>query len=238
MLYGGNGNDRLWGGNDWSLEEQPTTQAVIFGGDGDDTVFGSINGTNNVRGEAGNDRLLGGQQNDRLDGGIGDDALRGGYGDDILIGGEGNDVLSGGDGRDRLSGGAGEDVFLFDFYADYQIPDDWNPDYNRTEANDLITDFNRGQDKIFLSLTYFDADSANDFNGPLAFQSLDTSGNGILTDADQGIDMQLVSFMGEIKPSLVIDVSQINLPEGVNTSLTGTITLFGTPILTASDIAG
>jgi Ca2+-binding RTX toxin-like protein len=80
QLQGGSGNNILNAG------ALTTTQAILFGGDGNDTLIG----------------------------GAGDDRLFGGNGDDILRGGAGKDFLDGGSGigSDTLSGGAGVDTFV------------------------------------------------------------------------------------------------------------------------------
>jgi hypothetical protein len=64
------------------------TPAVLFGGDGNDTLdaSGSL-ATNVLLGEAGNDTLQGGPGRSLLVGGLGSDTLHGGGADDILIGG-------------------------------------------------------------------------------------------------------------------------------------------------------
>ena len=69
-------------------------KAIIFGGDGDDTI-------------------MGGAANDILRGGEGNDFIKGGFGDDTILGGEGDDVITGGFGSDELSGGSGADIFEF-----------------------------------------------------------------------------------------------------------------------------
>ncbi len=62
--------------------------ALLFGGDGDDTLNTAGSSANNVLlGGPGNDRLFGTAGRDLLIGGLGADLLRGGKGDDILIGG-------------------------------------------------------------------------------------------------------------------------------------------------------
>ncbi len=72
------------------------------GGSGNDTLIG--NGVANyLRGEAGNDRLVGGDGNDTLDGGSGNDVLEGGAGNDIYI------VSSVGD-RTTEAAGSGTDT--------------------------------------------------------------------------------------------------------------------------------
>lgn len=85
ILAGGNGRDRL------------------VGGDGDDVLTG-MNGKDRLLGRAGDDELFGGRGTDLLEGGAGDDLLDGGRGPDQLAGGEGADVflLAKGKGIDDL----------------------------------------------------------------------------------------------------------------------------------------
>src|SRR5205807_682916 len=62
--------------------------ALLFGGDGNDTLDASGSSANNVLvGGAGNDWLYGGSGRDLLIGGLGADTLRAGGGGAILIGG-------------------------------------------------------------------------------------------------------------------------------------------------------
>ena len=57
--------------------------------------------------------LYGTQGDDQLDAAAFDvNQIRGDYGDDILIGTDGNDILDGGHGEDRLEGGAGDDLLI------------------------------------------------------------------------------------------------------------------------------
>lgn len=85
LVYGYGGDDtlRLTGGM--------AVPALLFGGDGNDTLYaldagGSI--ANNIQvGGAGNDSISGGSGRDLLIGGPGTDSLGGAGGDDILIGG-------------------------------------------------------------------------------------------------------------------------------------------------------
>ena len=95
QLYGGQGNDTLYGGGGAD---------VLDGGQGDDTLYGGT----------GDDQLYGGQGDDVLYGGAGDDFLDGGQGDDIIDGGAGDDVLIGGQGDDTFvfRAGDGNDIIL------------------------------------------------------------------------------------------------------------------------------
>lgn len=91
----------------------------VNAGGGNDKVIlsGDIPIPATLRGDPGNDVLIGGGVSDKILGGPGgdvvsgrrgDDWLFGGPGDDRLIGGPGNDQLRGGPGTDFLSGGSGK----------------------------------------------------------------------------------------------------------------------------------
>ena len=92
MVWGGNGNDR------------------IYAGSGNDTIYGDP-GNDTILGSSGNDWLVGGEGVDQIYGGAGDDWVTGDNGDDRVYGDSGDDTLSGGEGRDFLSGGSGADQF-------------------------------------------------------------------------------------------------------------------------------
>ena len=92
-LYGGIGNDRLLGG---------TGDDALFGDDGFLTVLPETrnNAQRMEDGPTYDDVMLGGEGNDLLVGGLGDDVMLGGSGDDVIVSDFGNDVVSGGDGAD------------------------------------------------------------------------------------------------------------------------------------------
>lgn len=126
---------------------------VVDTGGGDDKVyFGEVGGFSSAYTGAGNDLVdlsgtlapeasaWGGEGNDRLIGGGSANYMDGGDGDDTIDGGAGDDRLIGGGGPDTLTGGAGADVFRY-----YSVQD------SPPGEGDLITDFERGADKIDLS---------------------------------------------------------------------------------------
>jgi Ca2+-binding RTX toxin-like protein len=115
----------IYDNNQSNLVRGDETNDVIYGLAGDDTLFGG----------AGNDSLFGGQGNDFLQGNTGNDTLYGGMGDDILVGGQGNDVLQGDFGINRMAGGQGADIFVSSITQ---------------KGVDIVTDFERGTDKIDL----------------------------------------------------------------------------------------
>jgi Ca2+-binding RTX toxin-like protein len=80
VVYAGPGND------DVSVAGSITLPAWLYGGDGNDRLKGG-NGPNVLIGGAGDDLLVGGSGRDLLIGGTGADRMIGNGGDDILIGG-------------------------------------------------------------------------------------------------------------------------------------------------------
>jgi Ca2+-binding RTX toxin-like protein len=104
LIFGGDGNDSLsgGGGND-----------QISGGNGNDSLFGN-NGNDTLCGEAGNDNLHGGNGDDLEFGEMGSDHLYGDAGKDVLLGGDDNDFLYGGIDNDQLFGQAGNDQLYGD----------------------------------------------------------------------------------------------------------------------------
>lgn len=118
-IFGGLGDDTLWGGK------------------GADTILGDGNNTNPG---AGDDRLVGGAGADRLIGdgnfGLTSPAL----GDDLIVGGSGDDRLTGDLANyTDFRGARGADTFRFDGLGD---------------GRDTITDFEPGRDHIELSRDY------------------------------------------------------------------------------------
>lgn len=107
------GND-VYVGEREVTEVEPGTAGLksVYGGLGNDMLFGGGT-TDAFRGNRGSDYLNGFGDDDRLYGGGGDDFIFGGTGNDQIYGGVGQDVLQGGTGSDGLRGGLGQDVFWF-----------------------------------------------------------------------------------------------------------------------------
>ena len=112
---------------------------ILTLGLGRDTIRG-LAGNDQIDGGVGRDRMFGGKGADQIRGGAGQDTLKGGQGRDDLSGGHKDDTLWGGKGDDTLTGGAGADVFVFGTPGG-------NP-----HGDDLIRDFNDGQDLIRLNM--------------------------------------------------------------------------------------
>jgi len=105
VLSGSEGNDRL------EVRHSLDVSAEIFGGAGDDRIFGAKR-SNWIYGQAGNDFLCGGGADDLLRGGAGDDSLMGLAGRDQLFGDAGWDTLCGGLGDDELTASRTEDRLI------------------------------------------------------------------------------------------------------------------------------
>ena len=123
-----------------------TLAVGLTGGDASEIIAGTDKGET-LDGRGGNDLLYGNG---------GKDTLLGGEGDDLLDGGQGKDVLEGGNGNDTLFGGKGDDTFVFACNS----------------GNDVIKDFDKGQDQIDLAA----------FN--TTFRSLDDDHDGRLENGE------------------------------------------------------
>lgn len=123
-----------WQGTDGNdVFQGKGTNDVVWGGKGDDVIYGDVNQT----GDLASPNTT---SNDRLHGQEGRDTLYGGNGNDQLFGGADDDVLVGGRGSDTMTGGTGRDVFQFTDVSDFE-----------PGKADLITDFEKGSDKIDIS---------------------------------------------------------------------------------------
>jgi hypothetical protein len=146
-LFGGSGDDRINGGEGRDELHGGAGQDRLNGGAGIDTVSYLLSGAGvnvNLRadtasgGDASGDRL---NNIENLVGSFFNDTLT--ASDDVndLSGLAGADVLRGLGGADRLTGGLGNDTFDFDALSDS----------TSGAGADLITDFERGADRIDLS---------------------------------------------------------------------------------------
>jgi len=149
MLWGGTGNDTLYG-------DVPTdTSAFSF------SLGATTAGNDTLHGGDGDDFLDGGGGNDQLEGDAGDDNIFGYAGDDVLLGGVGVDTLTGGTGADQFefSGGTGADALAHATSLGTDIINDYN-----APENDLFmlsdADFSLGNAGTLTDGTnYFEADT-------------------------------------------------------------------------------
>lgn len=176
-----------------------------FGSFGNDVLLGS-GVANNLSGSSGDDRLDGQAGNDLLSGMVGNDILIGGSGLDTLHGNSGNDTMEGGTEADLLFGGSGLDVMTGSSGADRFLFSSVSDFYDgSTNGWDAITDFERGRDKIDVSMI----DARPDITGNQAFtfdggpdgglgQWWDDAGEGHIGDVDDG-SPQIDHDPGEIE---------------------------------------
>ena len=112
----------------------------ITGSDGSDNLSGTDGGDKIVSGD-GDDILSGGLGDDRMIAGDGDDTVEGGEGDDWLTGGDGDDVLIGGIGNDKLDGNSGWDTARF-------TGDVRDFGFQQTKQGWLVSNASEGNDEL------------------------------------------------------------------------------------------
>lgn len=145
IIYGSNGHEYLYGDYDggkkdtiggddiiYTGEGSLTDQGDhVYGGWGDDKIYGQGEGEHYLYGNWGDDKIWGGEGKNTIygdddnsgDGFVlstmtfedsheqgGDDTLYGGELSDLIFGGSGHDYIHGGKGSDRVYGGSGEDT--------------------------------------------------------------------------------------------------------------------------------
>ena len=134
QLYGGIGNDRIYGSDEGSESDPDFADGTRFGdfvdaGEGDDQVwtYGGADyvlgglGSDLIMSGAGSDRVLAGAGNDTVYSGLGlADWVEGAQGDDLIYGSNvGSDTLLGQEGQDRIYGLGGSDTI------DGGLANDW-----------------------------------------------------------------------------------------------------------------
>ncbi|MGL4324894.1 MAG: calcium-binding protein [Beijerinckiaceae bacterium] len=125
---------------------------------------------------AGDDIVLGDKGDDVIFGGKGVDRLSGGNDNDRISGGQGNDFINGGWGDDVLRGGLGDDKFIFD---------------TGSRGNDIIRDFGKGNDQLYIKGAAFGVASAADV---IALATETNQGTTITLSADTSIFLKGVSL--------------------------------------------
>jgi Ca2+-binding RTX toxin-like protein len=150
IVFGGNGDDTIAGGR---------KDDILDGGDGIDHIYGMAgndyiatgNGAwNYVEGGAGDDKIHGGDGMDYLNGNDGRDLIYGYLGEDYLEGGNGNDSLFGGEGDysyNYLSGGAGDDELYGGWGEDYMVGNSGDDILAGRAGNDYL-DGGSGYDRL------------------------------------------------------------------------------------------
>ncbi len=111
IFDGGDGNDTITGSIGDDTINGGDGDDVVDAGSGNDTVFAGA-GDDSVDGNSGDDQLHGEDGFDTVDGNSGDDVLFGGADRDLLVGGVGDDTATGGGGGDTLNGKSGDDSLM------------------------------------------------------------------------------------------------------------------------------
>ncbi|MBD9374405.1 right-handed parallel beta-helix repeat-containing protein [Rhizobium sp. ARZ01] len=149
VLDGGSGTDTAtYSGSNAGVNVNLATGA----GTGGHAQGDKLTSIENLTGSRYNDVLTGNDGKNVLNGGAGSDKLLGGAGDDTLNGGTGKDTLNGGAGKDTLTGGSGADTFAFKTTSEA----------GSGSTRDVITDFQKGTDKIDLSAIDANGSAAGD----------------------------------------------------------------------------
>jgi hypothetical protein len=219
QMYGGNGNDIMFGqeGGDY-----------ISGDAGDDVIFGGV-GNDTILGGADDDILFGEEGDDSISGGNGDDFLGGGVGDDTLNGGDGDDYILGGEGDDDLTGGDGKDVFFSDLTLSYDDDDGYS--FSSTDGTDIIRDFDFNEDQDVLGFRITVDDSAEGTLGTTVaqirtrlFELLDEAAT--VSEGDAGVGASAADTTIEIGGHTLIlqdvnwqDVTAFDIPATTFSSL-------------------
>ncbi|MBQ7567786.1 hypothetical protein IJT17_03175 [bacterium] len=164
LIDGGAGDDNI------VIDEDIATGMHIFGGKGDDNIYGGSGndfivddyGYNNIYGRGGDDtiraagddflgfginNIFGGAGNDTIYGGDVVDYIYGGEGDDKIYGGGAGDYINGGNGNDTIEGGSGADTLRGDGGNDY-ISGGSGKDTIYGGAGDDLIYGNEGKDTI------------------------------------------------------------------------------------------
>lgn len=170
---GGTGNDTITTFSGGGLTQ-------VRGGDGDDVIDNSANGSTNTFGNDGNDTIT---TRYRALGGAGNDLIRA-YSNNgnawAMYGEAGDDELIGLDGSVNLSGGAGADILRGSAGADQLAAGDWDDDFHRGRADDGAEKDqlfgNGGNDRIWAGAGD-DADGGADID--TLFLSLAGAGGGV-----------------------------------------------------------
>lgn len=205
IVFAGDGDDTVNGGagND-----------ILQGDAGDDTLDGGA-GSDNLIGGAGDDTLTGGAGSDGLTGGTGTDTasyvgstlavnvnllegtasggdaegdslsqienLTGSGNDDELTGDNQNNVLTGGAGADKLTGGREDDNFILEL-AD--------------RAEDIITDFGTGSDKLRVETSATITDLATLKSGANIAWTNNSNHSSTSSTNDAAINDTIISWWG------------------------------------------
>lgn len=179
--------------------------SILRGNSGNDTILGGhvdgdptvdVTSVEIVLGGTGDDQVFTFGGDDKLYGQTGNDTLDGGDGDDFLNGGDGNDHLFGGFGNDFIRGGDGNDV-INDISTSSTSLDVGGDDRLIGGAGDDVITSTGGVDRI-------DGGAGDDL---FVFFPLDGTTHTIINDFTQGED--LLYFI-QFNPDLTINLTPLD----------------------------
>ena len=137
-IRGGSGANTIDLSGVSSADFTSLTRVFVTGGDGDDTITGTVDF---------NDTILAGDGNDTVTVGIGATSVDGGDGHDTIVAGDGDDTIEGGDGHDLIMAGPGNDSVRAGDGNDTVSGEDGDDTIDAGDGNDLING-NAGLDLI------------------------------------------------------------------------------------------
>jgi Ca2+-binding RTX toxin-like protein len=193
-LKGGDSGDELDGGADSDILDGGTGNGVdtadyrsfnngvsvnlLTGKAEDGTGTDTLISIENVDSTSFGDTIIGDQVGNFLTSHGGADFISGNGGTDTILAGDGNDTVLGGSGFDKIDGGLGADTLTGGSEVDHFIYFSASDSPVGNGGRDTITDFEKGIDKINVSL--IDANPA--VSGNQAFSFI---GNGSFSDEGQ-----------------------------------------------------
>lgn len=193
---GGDGHDTILGS--LSFDD------VLIGGDGDDIINNGLvvgSGNQTIDGGDGNDTLRGGNGNDSISGRDGADLIVGGAGRDTISGGDNNDTIDGLAGDDSINGNHGEDSIFGGFGNDTISGDSGNDTISGGADNDSL--LGGGGDDILGGNDGDDMMLGNSGNDTLlGGQGVDNmsggDGNDVLDSGERGLSINdvVIGFEG------------------------------------------
>jgi Ca2+-binding RTX toxin-like protein len=184
-LDGGAGSDVLNGGTgsgvdtaDYRSFSNGVNVNLVLGSADDGTGIDTLISIENVDGTSFRDTIIGDQVGNFLTGQAGSDFISANGGTDTILAGDGNDTVLGGSGFDKIDGGRGADTLTGGGEADHFIYFSAGDSPVGNGARDTIKDFEKGLDKINVSLI----DANPEVSGNQAFSFI---GSGSFNDEGQ-----------------------------------------------------
>jgi Ca2+-binding RTX toxin-like protein len=184
-LDGGAGSDVLNGGTgsgvdtaDYRSFSNGVNVNLVLGSADDGTGIDTLISIENVDGTSFRDTIIGDQGGNFLTGQAGSDFISANGGTDTILAGDGNDTVLGGSGFDKIDGGRGADTLTGGGEVDHFIYFSAGDSPVGNGARDTIRDFEKGLDKINVSLI----DANPEVSGNQAFSFI---GSGSFNDEGQ-----------------------------------------------------